>query len=123
MAKGCFILQGKAANPVLTSPPLDHGPAAHCLTPPCQEGPSGTLIFCINQISGTLREVIKQADTRRSEPGDVYSGLPLRHFGKPMCSLQNCSSTEGPHIPLPGLTEVRMANLVPNLMLVCKELH
>lgn len=123
MAKGGFILQGSVANPVLTSPLLEHRPAAHWPTPPCQEGPSGPLIFCINQISGALREVIEQAETRQREPGDVYPGLLLRHFGEPMCSLQNCSSTGSPQIPLLGLAEVHIADLVPNLMLVCKQVH
>lgn len=120
---GGFILQGNAANPVLTSSPLEHRPAAHWPAPPCQEGPSGPLTFCTNQISGVLCEVIEQAETRRREPGDVYPGLSLRYFGEPVCSLQNCSSTEGPQIPLLGLAEVHIADLVPNLMLVCKRVH
>lgn len=123
MKKGGFILQGNVANPVLTSPSLERRPAAHWPTPPCQEGPSGPLTFCINQISGAPHEVIGQAETGQREPGDVYPELLLRHFGEPMCSLQNCSSTESPQIPLLGLAEVRIADLGPNLLLVCKRAH
>lgn len=45
-------MQGKTANPVLTSPAMQHGPVSHWPNSPSQESPSGLLTFGMKENSG-----------------------------------------------------------------------
>lgn len=49
------------------------------------------------------------------------SGLSLRRFGGAHVVPAKLLLTERPQIPLLGLAEVRIADLVPNFVLFCKQ--
>lgn len=123
MCKAGLILQGKVANPVLTSSPPEHRPAAHWPSPPCQEDPSGPLIFGMTGISGAPREVIEQAEPRQREPGDVYPRLSLRHFGEPHVFPAKLLFHGEPSDPLATTCWVHIARLVPSSALVCQRVR
>lgn len=105
-------------------------PPLPCSTDPCPTGqilpakkvPPGCWLLAWKRIQAWGH---RDAETWQREWGDVCPGLLLHHFRErgPMHCLQNCSSREGPQIPLLALAEVHIANLVPSFVLICNQVH